>query len=82
MPDTCTDELLRLARLWISEGDADRLVGWIAWRTGRDQSLAGDGPAIDRLAHALERWLDDAQREQLLRWLSVRVPRGLSPVPD
>lgn len=82
MPDPTTDELLRLARLWISEGDADRLVGWIAWRTGRNQALAGDRPAIDRLAHALEHWLNDAQRAQLLRWLGERLPRGLSPVPD
>jgi hypothetical protein len=82
MPDPCTEELLRLARLWISEGDADRLVGWIAWRTGRNQALAGDRPGIDRLAHAFEHWLDDQQREQLLRWLDQRLPRGLSPVPD
>ncbi len=81
MPDPTTDELLRLARLWISEGDADRLVGWIAWRTGRNQALAGERAAIDRLAHALEHWLDDAQREQLLRWLDQRLPQGLSPVP-
>ena len=82
MPDPTTDELLRLARLWISEGDAERLVGWIAWRTGRNQALAGDRPAIDRLAHALEHWLEPGQRTQLLRWLADRLPRGLSPVPD
>ncbi len=82
MPDPTTDELLRLARLYVSEGDAERLVGWIAWRTGRNQALAGDRPAIERLSHALEHWLEPAQRAQLLRWLADRLPRGLSPVPD
>ena len=82
MPDPTINELLRLARLYVSEGDADRLVGWIAWRTGRNQALAGDRPTIERLAHALEHWLDDTQRRQLLRWLADRLPRGLSPVPD
>ena len=82
MPDDCTDELLRLARLYISEGDAERLVGWIAWRTGRNQAMAGDRPPLDRLAHALAHWLDDEQRAQMLRWLSRRLPLGLSPVPD
>ena len=80
--DPCTDELLRLARLYIGEGDADRLVGWIAWRTGRNQAMAGDRPSIERLEHALSNWLTDEQREQLLRWLGHRLPRGLSPVPE
>ncbi len=48
-PDATTTDLLNLARLYVSEGDADRLVGWIVWRTGRNQVLAGDRPAIDRL---------------------------------
>lgn len=77
-----TDDLLRLARLYIGEGDAERLVGWIAWRTGRNQAMAGDRPAIERLEHAVAHWLDDQQRAQLLRWLSRRLPLGLSPVPD
>lgn len=38
----------------ISEGDAES-GGWIAWRTGRNQALAGDRPAVHRLAHALGR---------------------------
>jgi hypothetical protein len=81
MADPCTEELLRLARLWISEGDAERLTAWIALRTGNDPGRArGDDP-LDRLAHALERWLDDDQRRQLLRWLEGRLPHGLSPVP-
>ena len=40
------------------------------------------GPRSSASPHALEHWLDDAQREQLLRWLGERLPRGLSPVPD
>ena len=82
MPDDCITDLLTLARLYVSEGDAQRLVGWIAWRTGRNQAMAGDRPAIERLEHALTQWLDDQQRAQLLRWLERRVPYGLSPVPD
>ena len=76
------EDLLTFCRLHVGEGDAESLVGWIAWRTGRNQALAGDRPTIDRLAHALEHWLDDTQRQQLLRWLADRLPRGLSPVPD
>jgi hypothetical protein len=82
MADGTTEELLRLARLYIGEGDAERLVGWIAWRTGRNQAMAGDRPAIARLEHALAHWLTDHQRAQLLRWLRRRLPLGLSPVPD
>ncbi len=48
-PDATTTDLLNLARLYVSEGGADRLVGSIVWRTGRNQVLAGDRPAIDRL---------------------------------
>lgn len=81
MADPCTDELLRLARLWISEGDADRLTGWIALRTGNDPARGSGEDPLDRLAHALEHWLDDGQRRQLLRWLEGRLPHGLSPVP-
>jgi hypothetical protein len=81
MADPCTEELLRLARLWISEGDAERLTAWIALRTGNDPAAGrGDDP-LDRLAHAVGHWLDDGQRRQLLRWLEARLPRGLSPVP-
>ncbi len=79
MPDPTTEELIRLARLWISEGDAERLVAWIAMRTG-NPALSGGDP-LDRLTHALEAWLDEGQRRQLLRWLSDRLPKGLSPVP-
>ncbi len=81
-PDATTTDLLNLARLYVSEGDAERLVGWIAWRTGRNQAMAGDRSAIERLEHALTNWLDDQQRTQLHRWLADRLPRGLSPVPD
>ena len=80
--DPTITELLNLARLYVSEGDAERLVGWIAWRTGRNQAMAGDRPAIDRLEMAVTNWLTAQQRRQLLRWLADRLPRGLSPVPD
>ncbi|MGD9571102.1 MAG: hypothetical protein AB7V62_04360 [Thermoleophilia bacterium] len=79
MPDATTEELLRLARLWISEGDAERLVAWLAMRTGNPPPPGGE--PLDRLTHALEAWLDDGQRRQLLTWLADRLPRGLSPVP-
>ena len=81
VPDPVTDELLRLARLWISEGDAERLVGWIAARPGQDPVGRGGEDPMDRLERAFAHWLDDAQRRQLLRWLEGRLPRGLSPVP-
>ena len=80
--DPTITELLNLARLYVSEGDAERLVGWIAWRTGRNQAMAGDRPAIDRLEMAVTNWLTAQQRRQLLRWPADRLPRGLSPVPD
>jgi hypothetical protein len=73
--------LLRLARLYISEDDAERLVGWLAWRTGRDAAAARDLPVVEQLELALRQWLDEHQRAQLLRWLAGRLPLGLSPVP-
>jgi hypothetical protein len=75
------DDIVRFCRLNIGEGDAERLVGWIAWRTGRNQAMAGAGPAIERLEHAVANWLDDERRGRLLAWLRRRVAEGLSPVP-
>jgi hypothetical protein len=74
-------ELLRLARLYVCEDDAERLVGWLAWRTGRDLAHVRGLPVIEQLELALRDWLDDHQRAQLLRWLAGRLPIGLSPVP-
>ncbi len=81
MPPDHAAELLRLARLYISEDDAERLVGWLAWRTGRDPGSVRELPVIEQLERALREWLDDHQRAQLLRWLAGRLPLGLSPVP-
>ena len=81
MPPDHVAELLRLARLYVSEDDAERLVGWLAWRTGRDPAPVGALPVIEQLERALRDWLDDHQRAQLLRWLAGRLPLGLSPVP-
>jgi hypothetical protein len=81
MPPDHVAELLRLARLYVCEDDAERLVGWLAWRTGRDPASVRPLPVIDQLELALRDWLDDHQRAQLLRWLAGRLPLGLSPVP-
>lgn len=76
------DDLVTFCRLYIGEGDAERLVGWIAWRTGRNQAMAGAGPAIERLEHAVENWLDDERRARLLAWLRRRILDGRPPVPE
>jgi len=34
------DDIIRVAALTMSEDQADRLVGWIALRTGRSKALA------------------------------------------
>jgi hypothetical protein len=75
------EDLVTWCRLHIGEGDAERLVGWIAWRTGRNQAMAGAGTALERLEHAAANWLDDERRGLLLAWLRRRVGEGLPPVP-
>lgn len=81
MPATVED-LVTFCRLNIGEGDAERLVGWIAWRTGRNQAMAGAGQPIERLEHAAAHWLDDERRGRLLVWLERRLKEGRPPVPD
>lgn len=68
-------------RVHLSEADAERLVGWIAWRTRRNQALAGAGDPLERLRHALANWLDDGQRDGLLDWLERRRRNGEAFVP-
>ncbi len=80
-PMATPDELMALTRTHLSDEDTERLVGWIAWRLGRNQALAGAGPAHSRLAHVVTHWLDDARREQLARWLTRRIETGRPPVP-
>lgn len=75
------DDLLEFCRLHLSEDEAERLVGWIAWRTERNQALAGSRPPIDRLRHALENWLGPQERHKLLSWLHRRQRDGGSFVP-
>jgi hypothetical protein len=75
------EEIVTFCRLHLGEGEAERLVGWIAWRTGRNQALAGAGAPIDRLRHASEHWLDDERRARLLTWLRRRIAEGRPPVP-
>lgn len=76
------DDLIAFCRLHIGEEDAERLVGWIAWRTGRNQAMAGGGAPLDRLRHAAVNWLDDDQRGRLVEWLGRRLSEGRPPVPD
>jgi hypothetical protein len=44
--------------------------------------MAGAGPAIERLEHAAENWLDDERRARLLAWLRRRIAEGRPPVPE
>ncbi len=81
MPATL-DELMTFCRREIDPRDMERLVGWIAWRTGRNQAMAGAGAPDRRLEHAAANWLDDALRGRLLEWLERRVEEGRPPVPD
>jgi hypothetical protein len=76
-----TEDIVVFCRLHLGEGDAERLVGWIAWRTGRNQAMAGAGPPIERLEHAVANWLDDDRRARLLAWLGRRIAEGRAPVP-
>lgn len=74
--------LIGHCRETLDDEDVERLVGWLAWRTGRNQALAGDGPALERLERAADRWLGPTERALLLAWMLRRQARGLRPVPD
>jgi hypothetical protein len=79
--DASADDIVTFCRDAVGDADVERLVGWLAWRTGRNQAMAGAGPPMERLRHAAEHWLDDERRGRLLRWLRHRVAQGLPPVP-
>jgi len=75
------DDIEVFCRVHLSEAESERLVGWIAWRTRRNQALAGSGDPLERLRHALTFWLDDRQRDYLLDWLERRRRSGEPLVP-
>ena len=62
--------------------ESTSIARWIAWRTRRNQALAGSGEPLERLRHALTFWLDDRQRGQLLDWLKRRRRSGEPLVPN
>lgn len=75
------DDIIRLAALTMSEDQADRLIGWIALRTGRSKALAAGDDTLARLRHVAENWLDDDQRRRLAGWIARKVALGEDPVP-
>ena len=75
------DEIVELCSARLTDDDTERLTGWIAWRQGRNQALAGDRPPVERLRHALMHWLTDEERELLVAWMRRRVATGESLVP-
>ena len=75
------DDIIRVAALTMSEDQADRLVGWIALRTGRSKALAAGDDTLARLRHVAENWLDDDQRRRLAGWIARRTALGEDPVP-
>lgn len=74
-------ELLNFCRINLGEQEAEQLIGWLAWRTGRASALAGSGEPLERLEHAFSHWLDDDQRRALLGWLGRRRTAGEPLVP-
>ncbi len=75
------DDIIRVASLTMSEDEADRLVGWIALRTGHTKALATGDDTLARLRHVVQYWLDDDQRRRLAGWIARRVALGEDPVP-
>lgn len=75
-------EILTLARLYLSEREAGRLVVWLAHRQGRSPALAGDRPEIERLEHVARHWLTEDERLALVRWMHLRAAQGEPLVPD
>jgi len=79
---TTAADLTTFCRAYLDDDDMARLVGWIAWRLGRNQALAGSGTPAERLAHVVAHWLDEPRRRLLHTWLERRLAAGLPPVPD
>ena len=75
------EDIIRVAALTMSEDQADRLIGWIALRTGRSKALARGDDTLARLRHVAENWLDDDQRRRLAGWIARKVALGEDPVP-
>jgi hypothetical protein len=65
-----------VARLHLSNAEAEALTVWIAHRVGRAQTLAGDRGAYGRLEHVARHWLSEGQRSALLAWLMRRIALG------
>ena len=78
---TTAADLTAFCRTHLDDDDMARLVGWIAWRLGRNQALAGGGSPADRLAPEAAHWLDEPRRRRLRTWLERRLAAGLPPVP-
>ncbi|MSO44823.1 MAG: hypothetical protein EXQ74_05925 [Thermoleophilia bacterium] len=76
------EDIIRVASLTMSDDQADRLIGWIALRTGRSKALTTGDDTIARLRHVAENWMDDDQRRRLAEWIARRVARGEDPVPS
>lgn len=79
MPNTAA--ILTHCDTHLDDGEVERLVGWIAWRLGRNQALAGAGAPLVRLEHVVNHWLDDRQRAALGLWLRRRHAAGLPAAP-
>jgi hypothetical protein len=75
------EDIIRVAALTMSEDQADRLIGWIALRTGRNKALATGDDTLARLRHVAGNWLDDDQRRRLAGWIARKVALGEDPVP-
>ena len=76
------DDIIRIAALTMSEEQADRLVGWIALRTGRSKALANGDDTLARLRHVSENWLTADQCRSLAGWIARRTALGEDPVPS
>jgi hypothetical protein len=76
------DEILAVARLHLSDDEAERLTVWIANRVGRAQALAGDRGPFGRREHVVRHWLSEGERSALLAWLSRRVALCQPPLTE